>query len=146
MGNKILNQWSSNNCANYALIAILQHKWIIVPDELFLIDAPYIGKLEKLFREAGLIKKFIPVKTTKQVDRFLRLWEKLITCCYTGNFSNPPNITFDWKVQHFFVIVEDLWDKYKCQNSEWEDWWDKWYFYINKSYFRFLLTPRRVIV
>lgn len=149
MGNKILNQWSSNNCANYALIAILQHKWIIVPDELFLIDAPYIPKLEKLFTEAGLIKKFIPIRTPKLVDYWLKKWEYLLTCTNRWDFTLQDNkdwlLEFDEKSQHFFVITEDCWDKWKCQNS-WGDQWNwNWCFYMNKTDFKSILTPRRVV-
>lgn len=147
---KILNQWSSNNCANYALIAILQNKWIIVPDELFLIDAPYIGTLEKLFKEAGLIKKFLPLRNHKLVDLWLRKWEQLLTCTKRGDFTLNDNLgwllEFDEKSLHFFVIIKDLGDKWLCQNS-WGDKWD-WdgCFEMKKSDFRFIQNPCKVIV
>jgi hypothetical protein len=145
---KILNQWSQKNCGVYALWAILQHKWIIVPDELFLIDAPYIGKLEKLFKEAGLIKKFLPLRNPKLVDLWLRKWEYLLTSTKRGDFTLQDNIgwlvEFDEKSQHFFVIVEDCWDKWKCQNS-WGEWyWDNWYMYMKKNDFRFIQNPCKV--
>lgn len=142
----ILNQWSRRNCGVFATLAILQHKWINLSIEEFQDKkAPYIPLIEKLFVESGLVKEFVPLRTITIVDRWIAKWEYILTGSNRWNFSNPPNVTFDWKSQHWFVIVENLWDTYKCLNSWWEDWWDKWYFYIKKSDFSKLFCPLRIV-
>lgn len=147
----ILNQWSSPTCGNFALVAILQHMWVQYDWESILyVSAPYIPKLEKLFIEHGLIEKFVWLLTPRLVDIWLKKWEYLLTATFRWDFTLNDNkdwvIEFDEHSQHYFCIVEDCWDKWKCQNSWGKDWnWD-WYFYMKKSDFKYLLAPRRVII
>lgn len=141
----ILNQWSRRNCGVFASMWILKHMWVIFDISEFQDKfAPYINQVEKLF--SGYIDKFITLNTPTVVDMWLKKWEYLLTSTSRGNFSNPPNISFDWKTQHFFIICEDLWEKWKCQNSWGEEWWDKWYFYIKKSDFKYLTRPKRFVI
>lgn len=142
----ILNQWSRKNCGVFATMGIMQHKWIIFDIARFKDEfAPYINQIEKLFVASGYIDKFITINTATVVDMWLKKWEYLLTSSARGNFSNPPNITFDWKTQHFFIICWDYWDRWKCQNSWGEEWGDNWYFYINKSDFKYITRPRRLV-
>ncbi len=143
----ILNQWSRKNCGVFATMGIMQHKWIIFDIARFKDEfAPYINQIEKLFVASGYIDKFITINTATVVDMWLKKWEYLLTSSARGNFSNPPNITFDWKTQHFFIICEDLWNRWKCQNSWGKEWGEGGFFYINKSDFNYLMRPRRVII
>ena len=143
----ILNQWSRSNCWIYATIAILIHKWVNFDIAKFSEQkAPYIPLIEKLFKDSGLIDKFVQLKTPTVVDMWLKKWEYILTWSPRWNFDNPPNITFDWNTQHWFVICEDLWDRWKCINSWGEEWGDKWYFYIKKSDFKRLFTPNRIVI
>ena len=145
--NTILNQGNKRNCGIWAVCAILIHNNVVFDIEKITNNfAPYINKIEKLFVASGLIDKFITINTPTVVDMWLKKWEYLLTSTSRGNFSNPPNITFDWKTQHFFIICEDLWNRWKCQNSWGKEWGDNWYFYINKSDFNYLMRPRRVII
>lgn len=144
---KILDQWNRRNCWVFWVMGILIHKWVNFSIAEFQDKkAPYINQIEKLFVESGLVDKFITINTPTVVDMWLKKWEYLITSTSRGNFSNYQNITFDWKTQHFFIICEDLWDIWKCQNS-WGEWyWDNWYMYMNKSDFKYLMRPRRIII
>ncbi len=143
----ILNQWNRSNCGIWATMAILQNKWVNFDIAKFSEEkAPYIPIIENLFKNSGLIKEFVPLRTPKIVDIWLKKWEYILTGSPRWNYDNPPNITFDWNTQHWFVICENLWDKWKCQNSWGEEWGEKGYFYMRKSDFRYLFTPRRVII
>ncbi len=146
----ILNQWQNPTCGNFAVMAILSNKWIGFDlERLSTIRVPYINQLEKLFIEEGLIKKFIKIPTPKLVDLWLRRWEYILAQTLRWDFSLEDNVwkmlEFDENYQHYFVIIQDCWDKWKCQNSWGKDWnWD-WCFYMKKSDFWYLMTPRRVI-
>lgn len=145
MGNTILNQWSRSNCGVFSTMAILQHMWVNFDIAMFSEQkAPYINKIEKLFVASGLVKEFIPLRTSKVVDMWLKKWEYILTGTNLGNFSTK-DVTFDWKSNHWFVICEDLGDKWKIQNSWGEEYWDKWYGYMKKSDFKKLFTPRRIV-
>ena len=143
---QVLNQWQRMTCATFAVMGILLKYWIQFDlERLSTIRVPYYNQVENLFKDEGLIKQFIKIPTPKLVDLWLRKWEWLITSTSRWNFTNPPNITFNWTSAHFFIICEDLWDRWKCLNSWWKEWGDGWYFYINKSDFKYLFTPRRII-
>lgn len=148
---KIFNQWQKMTCANYAVIAILDKYWIKCDVErIWSIKAPFIWQLENLFKNEGLIKGFVTCNTSKIVDRWLSKWEYLLTSTARWDFTLFDNngwlLEFDWKTQHYFVIIEDCWDKYRCQNSWGAEWnWD-WTFYMKKSEFNYLMRPRRVII
>lgn len=143
----ILNQGSRRNCGIFATMWILQHMWVKFDISMFQDEfAPYINQIEKIFISSGLIYKFIPLNTSTIVDMWLKKWEYLLTSTSRGNFSNPPDVTFDGKSQHFFIICEDLWDKWKLQNSWGEEYWDHGYMYMMKKDFNKLLRPRRVII
>lgn len=142
----ILNQWQRNNCWVWATMWILIHMWVNFDIATFQDEnATYINKIENLFVASGLIDKFVTINTPTVVDMWLKKWEFLLTKVSRWNFSNPPNVTMDWKTEHFFIICEDLWDMWKCQNSWWEEWGDNWYFYIKKSDFKYLFRPRRLV-
>lgn len=148
---QILDQWQNKTCATYAVMWILLHMWKTLDIErLWKIRRPFIGQVEQLFIDEGLIKKFIKIPTPRLVDLWLKRWEYLLTATSRGDFSLQDNkdwlLEFDEKSQHFFIIIEDIWDKWKCQNS-WGSAWDwDWCFEMKKSDFKYLLTPRRVIV
>lgn len=144
---QVLNQWQQMNCGVWATMGILLKYWIQFDLESFKdIKAISINQVENLFKEADLIDKFIPINTPTVVDRWLAKWEWLLTKTSKWNFTNPPNVTFDWASVHFFIIVEDCGDRWKCLNSWWSEWGEGWFFYIKKSDFKYLFTPRRVIV
>ena len=148
---KILDQWQYKTCANHALCTILQHQWVEYDwSSILYVSAPYIPQLEKLFKERGLIDKFVSLPTPRLVDLWLKKWEYILCATFRWDFTLNDNkdwvIEFDEKSQHYVAIVEDCWDKWKCQNSWGESWGDKWYWYIKKSDFKYLLTPRRVIL
>ena len=141
----ILNQWSRRNCWVFATCWILQHMWVNFDIARFQDEfAPYINQIEKLFVASGLIKEFIPLRTSKVVDMWLKKWEHILTGTNLGNFSTK-DVTFDWKSNHWFVICEDCWDRYKIQNSWGIEWGENWYWYIKKSDFSKLFCPRRII-
>lgn len=146
----ILNQWSRKNCWIYATMAILQHKWILFDIARFSeLQAPYINIIEKTFKEANLIKRFIPIQIPRLVDYWLSRWEYILTGTPRGDFTLENNdwwlVEFDERSQHWFVIIENCWDTWKCQNSWWPDWnWDGC-FHIKKSDFWYLFTPRRIL-
>lgn len=143
---QVLNQWQRMTCANFAVMGVLLKYWIQFDlERLSNVKVPYYPQVEKLFKDEGLIKQFVKLPTQRLVDLWLSRWEWLITSTARWNFNNPPNITFDWKSQHFFIIVWIIWDKYKCLNSWWKEWGDGGYFYINVADFKYLFTPRRVI-
>ncbi len=142
---KILNQGEQTNCGTYAIMWILQHYWVQFDFEsVSKIREPLIMKLQKRFIDLWLVKHFIPLPNTRLVDMYLKRGEYLITGTKKWNFNNPPNVTFDWNSEHYFIICENLVDKYKCVNSWGDKWGDKWYFYINKSDFSKMFTPRRL--
>ena len=142
----ILNQWSRRNCWVFATCWILQHMWVNFDIARFQDEfAPYINQIEKLFVASGLVKQFIKIPTTRLVDLWLRKGEYLLTWTNLGNFTSS-NVTFDWKSNHWFVICEDCWDKWKILNSWGDSWWENGYWYIKKSDFSKLFTPRRVII
>ena len=150
MGNTILNQWSRNNCWVFAMMAVLINKWVNIDiARLSELKAPYYPQLENLFIKEGLITKMIPINTTRLVDYWLKRWEWLITSTSRGDFSINNNqwgmIEFDEKSQHFFVICEDCWDKWKIVNSWGTQWGQEWYWYMKKSDFSKLFTPRRIV-
>lgn len=146
MADIIYNQGKGWTCANYAIMGVLSHKWIqFDPQRYSLVNGFTYPVTEKLFVAGGLMKKSVPLPTPRLVDLWLSKWEWLVTKTSTWNFKNPPNVTFDGSSLHFFIIKEDLWDKWKCQNSWWNDWGDNWCFYINKSDFKKLFIPRRII-
>ena len=143
---KILNQWSRSNCGVYWVMAILQHMWVNFDIARFSEQkAPYIPLIEKLFIESGLIDKFIKIPTTRLVDLWLKRGEYLLTWTNLGNFTSA-NVTFDWKSNHWFVICEDCWDRWKILNSWGDSWWENGYWYIKKSDFSKLFTPRRIVI
>lgn len=147
----ILNQWTRNNCGVFATMAILIHKWVNFSIAEFQDKkAPYINQIEKLFVASGLVKQFIKIPTTRLVDLWLKRWEYLLTGTNLWDFTLEDNVwwlvEFDWKSQHWFIIVENLWDKYKLQNSWGESYWENGYMYMKKSDFSKLFCPRRVII
>lgn len=144
---EILNQWQNKTCATFAVMGILLNKWIVFDlERISKVKVPYYPQVEKLFKDEGLIKQFVKIPTTRLVDLWLSRWEWLITSTSRWNFNNPPLVTFDWKSQHFFIIKERVWDKYKCINSWGKEWGEEGCFYINISDFKYLFTPRRVII
>ncbi len=147
MGNTILNQGNNDNCGTYAICWILQHYWVQFDFEsVSKIREPLIMKLQNRFIALWLMKYFISLPNTRLVDLWLKRWEYLLTGTKLWNFNNPPNVTFDWNSEHYFIICENLGDRYKCQNSWGDQWGDKWYFYIKKSDFSRMFTPRRICI
>lgn len=147
----VLNQWQLKTCATYSVMAILLKNNVKFDlERLKTIRVPYMRQLEELFVKEGLVKKFIKLPTPKLVDLWLRRWEWLVTSTSRWDFTLSDNegwvVEFDEKSQHFFVITEDVGDKWKCLNSWWEEWGEGWYFYINKSDFKSLFNPCRVIL
>lgn len=147
---QILNQWAYPTCANYAVMGILDRKWIKCDMErLWKIRVPYYHQVEELFRKEGLVKEFITIPTQKQAEIWLRKWEPLLTSTSRWDFTLEDNVLglveFDERSQHFFIIIGMDWDLYKCQNSWWEWWGENGYFHIKKSDYKFLFTPRRII-
>lgn len=146
MSDIILNQWRDWTCANYAVMGVLSHKWIKYDlESLNDFNGLTYPIVEKLFKDRGLIKKFVPIPTPRLVDIWLKKWDWLITKTSTWNFKNPPNVTFDGTSHHFFIIKEDCGDRWKCQNSWGKGWGEGGCFYINKSDFKSLFIPRRII-
>lgn len=113
--------------------------------EVFRTKSTILPLIEKLFIDSGLIDKFIKIPTTRLVDLWLRKWEYLLTWTNLGNFTSW-NVTFDWKSNHWFVICEDCWDRWKILNSWGDSWWENGYWYIKKSDFSKLFTPRRIVI
>ncbi len=143
--NTILNQGNKRNCGIWAVCAILIHNNVVFDIEKITNNfAPYIPLIEKLFVASGLVKQFIKIPTTRLVDLWLRKGEYLLTWTNLGNFTSS-NVTFDWKSNHWFVICEDCWDRWKILNSWGDSWWENGYWYIKKSDFSKLFTPRRII-
>lgn len=149
--NTILNQGNKRNCGIWAVCAILIHNNVVFDIEKITNNfAPYINQIEKLFVASGLVKQFIKIPTTRLVDLWLKRWEYLLTGTNLWDFTLEDNVwwlvEFDWKSQHWFIIVENLWDKYKLQNSWGESYWENGYMYMKKSDFSKLFCPRRVII
>lgn len=149
---QVLNQWINKTCATFSVMGVLLKYWIGFDlERLSLIKVPYYHQVEKLFKEEWLIKQFVKIPTPKLVDLWLRKWEWLITSTSRWDFTLNDNkelnvVEFDENSQHFFIIVEDYGDRWKCLNSWGKEWGEGWFFYINKSDFKYLFTPRRVII
>lgn len=146
----ILNQWTSPTCGNFWLVAILQHMGISYDWESILyVKVPFIGQLEKLFKDRGLIQQLVSIPTPKLVDIWLNKWEWLLVRTSRWDFTINDNdgniIEFDGISQHYFVLTKDCWDKWEIQNSWWPDWNWTGTCYMNKSDFKYLSTPKRVI-
>lgn len=146
----ILNQWSRRNCWVFATMAILQHMWVNFDIARFQDEfAPYINQIEKLFVASGLVKQFIKIPTTRLVDLWLKRGEYLLTGTNLWDFTLEDNVwwlvEFDWKSNHWFIIVENCWDRYKLQNSWGEEYGEKGYMYMMKSDFSKLFCPRRLV-
>lgn len=147
MSDIIYNQWKSWTCANFAIMWVLSHMWVKFDYEDFNNFNGFTYPIaEQLFVAGGLMKKSVPIPTPKLVDLWINRWEWLVTKTSKWNFKNPPNVTFDWTSHHFFIIRDDLWDRWKCQNSWGKEWGDDGCFYINKSDFKSLFIPRRIII
>lgn len=146
----ILNQWTRSNCGVFATMAILLHMWVIIDvAKLSEIKEVFTPRIESRFIEMGLIKEFIRLPTPKLVDFWLNKWEYILASTSRWDFTlednEGNNLEFDWKSQHFFVIIKSEWDRWKCQNSWGAEWnWDGC-FYMKKSEFKYLLTPRRIV-
>lgn len=141
----ILNQWQRPNCWIFAVMAILQHKGI--PFDMNIIQeerSNFVNLIERIFKWHGLIKRFNILKTPTVMDIQLKKWEWILCSTARGNFKTK-DVTFDWDSNHFFVIVADLGDKWKIQNSWGEEWGDKWYWYMDKKDFKYMMAPRTVI-
>ena len=146
----ILNQEQRSNCWIWACMAILQHAGVKFDISTFSeLKAPYAPIIEKIFIDSGLVIQFVKLPNTKLVDIWLNKWEYILTGTPRGDFSLDNNdgwlVDFDEKSQHWFVIVENCWDRYKLQNSWWEEYWEKGYMYMKKSDFSKLFTPKRLV-
>ena len=147
---KILNQWTSDNCGTFAIMGILQHYWVQFDFEsVSKIREPLIMKLQNRFIELWLVKGFISLPNTRLVDLWLKRWEHLLTGTKKGDFSLFDNVwgnvEFDDGSEHYFIIVENCWDRYKLQNSWGEEYGEKGYMYMKKSDFSKLFCPRRLV-
>lgn len=147
----ILNQWTSDNCWTFAICWILQHYWVQFDFEsVSKIREPLIMKLQNRFISLWLVKHFISLPNTRLVDLWLARWEHLLTGTKRGDFSLFDNVwwvvEFDEWTEHYLIICENLWDKYKLQNSWGESYGDKWYCYMKKSDFSKLFAPRRLVI
>ena len=145
----ILNQEDQTNCGTWAIMGILQHYWVQFDfDTVSKIREPLIIKLQNRFIALWLIKYFIPLPNTRLVDLWLARKEYLLTGTNFWDFTLGDNewwlVELDWKSQHYFIIVENCWDKWKCQNSWGDGYWDKGYMYVKKTDFSKLFTPRRL--
>ncbi len=146
----ILNQGNNDNCGTYAIMWILQHYWVHFDFEsVSKIREPLIMKLQNRFISLWLVKRFISLPSTRLVDLWLGRWEHLLTGTKRGDFSLFNNVwwlvEFDEWSEHYFIICENCWDRYKLQNSWWESYWEKGYMYMMKSDFSKLFTPRRLV-
>lgn len=148
---KIYNQWKNWTCMNYAYILACNKLWIDVDvEKVTKINAFTHPRAERLFQEAWYIKSIVTLPRPWLVDIWLRKWHYIVTWTWQWDFKKaavPPYIMGQWwPSNHAFCIIEDMGDKWKCQNSWGEGWWDKWCFYILKSEFRNFRTPRRLVI
>ena len=147
----ILNQWTSDNCWSYAIMWILLHYWVEFDFEtVSKIREPLIKKLEKRFIDLGLVEQFIDLHTIKVVDRWLDKWEHLLTGTRFWDFTLQDNewwlIQMDEDSQHYFILCQNCWDRWKVQNSGWVEWWSNGYGYMKKSDFSKLYSPKRLVI
>lgn len=147
----IYNQWNKWTCSNYALMAILNHKWIKFDEEKLSKKNWFTyPALQQLFRDNWVNVQLISLPSVRLVDLWLKRWEYILVWTNLWDFTlsdNLPNtVELDWDSNHFFVIVKDLWDKWLIQNSWWEWWWMKGTAYLYKDKFSKLFTPKRVVI
>ena len=105
----------------------------------------YLQSALKEFRSWGLIEWSLIIPKDKNVIESMRkalnMWCYIYTWSsnwWRWNWKHPFNYIkrTDWKfVWHARDIVEDQPEqrRFKAINSRWENWWDKWYFYIPYS-------------
>lgn len=131
-------------CGNYAFLYGLEHLGVPVTEQQILALGSFMGieGAENRLRRAWLIKSVQTLISPKIVDLWLKKWHWLPTKMIRNNFTSartPPHIQdFKWTTWHFVCIVEDLWDRWKYRDEQWEQWWDKWHAYIMKKDFKFL--------
>lgn len=148
---KVYDQGHRGTCWNHAYILacnklgidvdvakVTQFNWLTHP------------RIEKVFIENGYIKWTIQLRSPNLVDLWLKKGHYIVIGTSQGDFvkaGTPPYIMGQGgKSSHFFCIIADLWDKWKCQNSWWENWGEKGCFYIMKNEFRMFGTPRRLVI
>lgn len=151
MENKVYNQWLNWTCWNYSYILACNRLWINVDiEKVTKINWLTHPRIEKIFIENWYIKWTIQLRTPALVDIWLKKGHFIVIGTSQGDFvkaGTPPYIMGqNWTFNHFFCIIEDLWDRWKCQNSWWKDWGENGCFYLMKNQFRMMGTPRRLVV
>jgi len=148
----IYKQKISWPCGNYAYLVALNKLWVNITEEEilklgnFLTSTRALNYLHTLYPKIDLKR----MATPKLIDLELSRGWYVVT--WSGNMDfnivrNPPYInSLQWTKSHFFLIVENLWDKWKIQDSQWDKFADGGYWYLPKTLFKKLITPSRIII
>ncbi len=137
----------SGNCA---FCTAMQYAGIDVTFSEMVALKPFLipSRAESILKQWAVQKiKVFPVKSPSQMDSYLAKWFKIV--CFSQidkSKSNmyPYEISLRSGDKRFFVITEDLWDRWKAQFSLWVWFWDSWFVYIKKDQYKYMFTPKRI--
>lgn len=136
--NEILNQWKEWECASYAMVNCL---WAMRPwiDENKIIEEmrPDFGKILThmqaglWLKKRGYIKDVKPYRYNPLLVSKIPVVARLFGVDWEKTRVSPYKLTmwWKWKSAHYVAII---W-KGKCENSWWEAFWDKGFFYFDEG-------------
>lgn len=144
---KVYRQAISGQCADYAMLIACQRLWIPITEEYMLsTEDLWIMNVFARLKADGYLTDIETIKTAQWVDFWLKKGHYIVSGTWKHSFDevrNPPYMnSFKWNKAHNFCIIADLWDKWKCQDSQGEWFADKWCWYMLKSDFRKLKNFR----
>lgn len=134
-------------CWQYAILNALQHMWVAITEEEILALGTMMGFLamQNKLTKAWYIKSLTILWSEYLVDMWIKK-QPLVAKLIKNNFSsvhNPPYINdFKGTMWHFVCLIEDMGDKYRYIDQQWENFWDKWCWYILKSDFKNLTVVK----
>lgn len=141
------NQIYSGNCA---FCTAMQYAGIDVTISEMLLLKPFLipSRAESILKQWSVPKtKVFPVKSPSQLDSYLAKWFKIVCFASTNTAKThmyPYEIDLRSGDKRFFVITEDLWDRWKVQMSLGENFWEKWFCYLKKDQYKYMFTPKRI--
>lgn len=145
----IYKQTRSWDCSNYSFLIALQKLWVNVDESYMLKDRDITYQaVESDLVADNKIKWLVKLATPTLVDLWLKKWHYILTWTSLLSFDSvrkPPYLqSFVWTWAHYFCIIDNLWDKWKVQDSQSINFADKWCWYIDKKDFKKLKACWRI--